>query len=171
MLATRCLLTETKSERDARFSQSSNHVHAWCYAHVLTVAESDSLFTLLDNIAAFRQSCKRMNLWWNESQNKRHRRSNTVGETWWWAKQEALKIFFGFFCNADNALFINVVLALSAIEEDDTMKSPVSVKARSSIEDLLRYKTILTAQLFLRIFVCNICKQKEWTSSRPMQWL
>jgi len=45
-----------------------------------------------------------------------------------------------------------VVLTLSAIEEDDTMKSPVRVKARSYIEGLLRYETILTAQLFLKIF-------------------
>ena len=143
-------------------SKSPNSIHVWCYAHVLnlvmadttqTTIECGSLFALLNDIAVFiRESYKRMNVWENESQDRRHRRLSPIGETRWWAKHEALKKVFGFFAKPESGLFVDVLLTLAVIQEQATMKTTVRVKARGYMEALLRHETILTAQVFLRIF-------------------
>ena len=143
-------------------SQSPNHVHVWCYAHVLNLVlaettqtniESGSLFHLLNDIAVFiKDSNQRVILWENQTQDKSHRRLSPIGETRWWAKHNALEKVFGHFGKPDNGLFIDAVLTLEAIEQQAKEKPSVRARARGFKEGLLKYETILPAQLFLRVF-------------------
>ncbi|XP_069368917.1 zinc finger MYM-type protein 1-like [Paralichthys olivaceus] len=143
-------------------SQSPHHVHVWCYSHVLNlilsdtteiVIESGSLFHLLNDIAVFiRESHQRMNVWEKESHSSRHKRIAPIGETRWWAKHDALEKVFGSFGKPQDCLYIDVLCTLSAIQDQTTVKSNVRSKARGYKDGLLRHETILTAQLFLRIF-------------------
>ncbi|KAI2646688.1 Zinc finger MYM-type protein 1 [Labeo rohita] len=143
-------------------SQSPNNVHVWCYSHVLNlmlsdttqiVIESGSLFDLLNDTAVFiRESYQRVNIWEKESHDKRHRRIAPIGETRWWAKHDALNKISGSFGKPQDSLYIDVLSTLTAIQELKTVKGNVRTKARGYKEGLLRYETILTAQLFLRIF-------------------
>ena len=134
----------------------------WCYSHVLNlvlsdtteiVIESGSLFHLLNDIAVFiRESHQRMNVWEKESHSSRHKRIGPIGETRWWAKHDALKKVFGSFGKPQDCLYIDVLCTLSAIQDQTTVKSNVRSKARGYKDGLLRHETILTTQLFLRIF-------------------
>ncbi|KAL0149200.1 hypothetical protein M9458_055434 [Cirrhinus mrigala] len=133
-----------------------------CYSHVLNlvlsdttqiVIESGSLFDLLSDTAVFiRESYQRVNIWEKESHDKRHRRIAPIGETRWWAKHDALNKIFGSFGKPQDSLYIDVLSTLTAIQELKTVKGNVHTEARGYKEGLLRYETILTAQLFLRIF-------------------
>ena len=144
-------------------AQSPTHVHVWCYAHVLNlvlsettqaVIESGSLFGLINDIAVFiRESYQRVSLWENTKQEEtRHRRLSPIGETRWWAKHEALKKIFGHFGKPEDGLFIDAVLTLEAIEKKEKEKPAVRARARGFKESLLRHETVLTAQIFLRVF-------------------
>ncbi|KAL1251715.1 hypothetical protein QQF64_019511 [Cirrhinus molitorella] len=139
---------------------SPNQVHIWCYSHVLNlvladttrvVVASESLFSLLNDIAVFiRDSYKRMKLWEENSEDKRHRRLGVIGETRWWAKDEALRKVFGKFAKPDNALYTDLVITMEKTEKDVTMKP--RNKAQGYKAALLKYESILTAEIFLRIF-------------------
>lgn len=117
---------------------SPNQVHIWCYSHVLNlvladttgvVVASESLFSLLNDIAVFiRDSYKRMKLWEENSEDKRHRRLGVIGETRWWAKDEALRKVFGRFAKPDNALYTDLVITMEKIEKDVTMKPVIQNK-------------------------------------------
>ncbi|KAI4804154.1 hypothetical protein KUCAC02_025791, partial [Chaenocephalus aceratus] len=72
--------------------------------------------------------------------------------TRWWAKHEPLKKVFGSFGKPEDGLYIDVLLTLSAIQKQATVKPCIRVMARGYAESLLKYETILTAQIFLRIF-------------------
>lgn len=56
------------------------------------------------------------------------------------------------FGKPNSALYVDVVLVLIAIQLDTTTKPTVRAKAKGYIDGLLKYETILTAQIFLRIF-------------------
>ncbi|KAJ4928749.1 hypothetical protein JOQ06_004375 [Pogonophryne albipinna] len=72
--------------------------------------------------------------------------------TRWWAKHEALKKVFGSFGKPEDGLYVDVLLTLSAIQKQATVKPCIRVMARGYAESFLKYETILTAQIFLRIF-------------------
>lgn len=121
-------------------SQSPNHVHVWCYSHVLNlvlsdttqiVIESGSLFDLLNDTAVFiRESYQRVNIWEKESHDKRHRRIAPIGETHWWAKHDALNKIFGSFGKPQDSMYIDVLSTLTATQELKTVKGNVRTKAR-----------------------------------------
>ena len=158
-------------------SESSNQVHIWCYAHVLNlvlgdttgvVIESASLFSIVNDVAVFiKDSYKRMNMWEKVSDDKRHRRLSPIGETRWWAKDQALSKIFGCFGNPDNALFVDLIITLRRIVEDMSMKAQIRARAKGYIESLLKHETLLTAQIFLRIFEItsprNTFRPATWT--------
>lgn len=134
----------------------------WCYAHVLNVVMSEttgvvitaaSLFGLINEIAVFlRDSYQRMNVWEGVSQDPHHRRISLIGETRWSSKDAALKKIFGSFAQPKNALYVDLVETLSKIQDNLQFKPAVRVKAHAFIESLTKYDTVLTAQLFLRVF-------------------
>lgn len=142
--------------------QSENQVHIWCYAHVLNlvlaestavVMQSATLFSVLNDIAVFiRESYKRMSTWEQVSEDPRHRRLSPIGETRWWAKDDALRKVFGAFGNPQRGLFVDLIVTLTSMGEDTSLKPTARVKAEAYKESLLKYETILTAQVFLRIF-------------------
>lgn len=166
-------------------AQSPTHVHVWCYAHILnlviadttqSVIESGSLFNLLNDIAVFiKESYHRVNLWEKQTENTRHRRLSPIGETRWWAKHDALQKIFGHFGKPDDGLFVDVVLTMEAIEKREKEKPAVRAKARGFKECLLKHETVLTAQIFLRVFeqqlLCqSTSSQRGWTFSLPIIW-
>lgn len=59
---------------------------------------------------------------------------------------------FGCFGKPDCAIYVYLVLTLKAVQLDTTMKPTARAKVKGYIEGLLKYETILTAQIFLRIF-------------------
>ncbi|XP_051796629.1 protein FAM200A-like [Acanthochromis polyacanthus] len=137
-------------------------MHVWCYAHVLNLVMSEttgvvitaaSLFGLINEIAVFlRDSYQRMNVWEGVSQDPQHRRISLIGETRWSSKDAALKKIFGSFAQPKNALYVDLVETLSKIQNNLQFKPAVRVKAHAFIESLIKYETVLTAQLFLRVF-------------------
>lgn len=125
-------------------SESPNQVHIWCYAHVLNlvlgdttsaVIESASLFSIVNDVAVFiKDSYKRMKMWEEVSDDRRHRRLSPIGETRWWAKDQALSKIFGCFGNPDNALYVDLILTLKRIVEDMSIKAHVRARAKGYID-------------------------------------
>lgn len=97
-----------------------------------------------------------------------HQRLAPIGETRWWAKDDSLRKVFGNFGNPDRALYIDVLQTLAIILEEVgvTVKPVVRAKARGYIELLLKYETILTSQIFLRIFEHTTPLSKYLQTSR-----
>ncbi|CAM4569084.1 unnamed protein product [Leuciscus chuanchicus] len=137
-------------------SESPNQVHIWCYAHVLilvmgdntsAVIESASLFSIVNDVAVFiKDSYKRMKMWEEVSDDKRHRRLSPIGETRWWAKDQALSKIFGCFGNPDNVLYVDLIITLKRIVEDMSIKAHVRARAKGYMESQLKH------EIFLRIF-------------------
>lgn len=142
-------------------AHAPGQVHVWCYAHILNLVLADttgvviecaSLFSLLNDIAVFlRESHQRMGVW-EEVADTHLKRLIVIGQTRWWAKDVALTKIFGAFGDPENCAYVSLVLTLIAIRENTHMASPVRTKAKGYVENLLKYETILTAQIFLRIF-------------------
>lgn len=59
---------------------------------------------------------------------------------------------FGYFNNPDNCLFIELITSLEKICENTNIKSVARLKANVFMEGLCDYETILTVQIYLRIF-------------------
>lgn len=81
-----------------------------------------------------------------------HRRISLIGETSWSSKDAALKKLFGSFAHPENALYVELVETLSKIHDDLQFKPTVCGKAHAFIDSLLKYETVLTAHLLLRVF-------------------
>ncbi|KAL4153880.1 hypothetical protein QTP88_001713 [Uroleucon formosanum] len=133
--------------------------HIWCYAHVLNLVICDitnkilqgiSLFGLLNGCAVFlKESYTRMDIWTNKNTKQR---ICSIGETRWWSKDSALTKVFGYFNCFDNSLFVELVTSFEEICENSKIKPEARLKAIGFIEGLCKYETILTAQIYLRIF-------------------
>lgn len=67
-------------------------------------------------------------------------------------------------------MYVDLVLTLTAIQLERTMKPTARTKAKGYIEGLLKFETILTAQIFLRIFDHTIfaCRQNLQTSGMDL---
>jgi hypothetical protein len=146
---------------------SPEHIHVWCYAHVLNLVICDttennvnsiSLFGLMQKIAVFfRESYKRMDtfvaqLAENTSGVQSLKKLNLIGETRWWSKDAVLRKVFGNFNDQDGCLYREVICALDSIATGSNFNTKTRQEAESLAENLLRYETVLTAQVYLRIF-------------------
>jgi len=133
--------------------------HIWCYAHVLNLVICDitnkilqgiSLFGLINGCAVFlKESYTRMDVWTNKNTKQR---ICCIGDTRWWSKDSALTKVFGYFNCFDDSLFVELVTSLEEICENSKIKPEARLKAIGYIEGLCKYETILTAQIYLRIF-------------------
>lgn len=105
-----------------------------------------------DTAVFLRESYQRIGVWEEMTHNTHHRCLSFVGEMRWWAKDAALGKMFGSFGAPENSLYVDLVMTLTTITEKDKMKPSVRVRAKAYMEALLKYETVLTAQIFLRIF-------------------
>lgn len=110
-----------------------------------------NLFELFNSTASFiRRSHVRMDRW-NDILTKM--KLNLIGETRWWAKEVALKKMFGLFGtnNFNGILFKNLIQVMKTIKDSVQNDSESRAKA-GFIENFIKYETILTATVFLKIF-------------------
>lgn len=145
-------------------NELKTHIHTWCYAHVLNLVMNDVtthiievnlFFSLLNNLANFfKKSYKKMNMWKKENRVSSNvlKRLQSVGETRWWSKDKALTTIFGSLDDQNNSLYLKVLLCLLAIRHDNTMKSDQISDASTYFESLIKYETIVTAHVFLKLF-------------------
>ncbi|XP_047135342.1 uncharacterized protein LOC124812563 [Hydra vulgaris] len=135
-------------------------VHVWCYAHVLNLVLVDttettkaaiSIFQLINKCAVFlRESYIRMDIWASKQSN--NRRLNVIGETRWWAKNHALKKIFGSFNNPSTSLYIELIKTLQELASSEDFNPTVRDTAQTLLDKCISFETILTVQVFLRIF-------------------
>ncbi|KAL4135492.1 hypothetical protein QTP88_007098 [Uroleucon formosanum] len=142
---------------------SPYQVHVWCYSHVLNLVLLDasklplaaaSLFDLCNSLAVFfKDSHKRMRVW-TERCHSLNQRLQSIGETRWWSKEVALIKIFGSTegPSKSNALYVDVLMALYDIINDEKSTPDTRVKAETMKNALLNFSTILTAYIYLRIF-------------------
>lgn len=138
---------------------TATQTHIWCYAHVLNLVICDitnkilqgvSLFGLLNGCAVFlKESYTRMDVWLSKNTKQS---INTIGETRWGSKDAILTKVFGYFNNPNNCLFVELITSLEDICENTNVKPEARLKANGFIEGLCKYETVLTTQIYLRIF-------------------
>lgn len=116
------------------------------------ISQAISLFGLINSYAVFlRESYKRMDVWRHVTTDSRV--LNLIGETRWWAKDVALKKFFGIFNDTSNSLFTNIIQVFQLIVENtEHFNNDARYKATTYLNSLTNFETIITAQLFLKIF-------------------
>jgi len=100
----------------------------------------------------FRESYQRMNIWEKESKDPRRRCLTSILERRRWFKDAAVTKVFGSFGKPDGALYVDVLHALSTIQDGETINATARVNAQRYIGQLLKYKSLLTVQIFLHIF-------------------
>lgn len=142
--------------------KAPGQIHVWCYAHVLNLVMMDvtkisvqaiSLFGLLNSCAVFiRESYLRMNVWRDKSQEERFRSLSVIGETRWWSTDAALTKVFGSFNDPSRALYVNLIQTMAAISCSDHFNADIRYKAGTFLDSLKKFKTCITAQLYLFIF-------------------
>lgn len=138
---------------------SPDQIHVWCYAHVLNLVmidtsnvtcESTSLFGLLNSIAVFvRESYLRMNKW---EENSKFKFISNIGDTRWWSKDRCLTKVFGLYSFPKEALFVDIIQTLNDIYLSDKFNQEIRFKAQMYRDSLLKYETVLTANIYLQIF-------------------
>lgn len=88
-------------------------------------------------------------MWTNKEKNKR---ICSIGETSWWSKHSALSKVFGHFKHPGSDIFVGLLITLIEIKNNVSITVDDRYKAIELIEELCKYETILTAQIYLRIF-------------------
>ncbi|XP_050500714.1 uncharacterized protein LOC114327646 [Diabrotica virgifera virgifera] len=142
--------------------ENSNHVHVWCYAHILNLVLTDifkshikaaSFFSLLNCIAAFfKESHQRMGYWLDIGNNARSQKLQLIGETRWWSKEAALSKIFGNFNEPNKALYVDLIDILNTIENSQKIKPDARATAANYKAQLLKYENILIGHIFLKLF-------------------
>lgn len=112
--------------------------------------ESVSFFGLLNARAVFvRESYLRMNKWETTSKFKF---ISVIGETRWWAKDRCISKIFDSYNNPKDSLFVDIIQTLHEIYITDTFVPDVRFKAKTYIDALLKYETIVMSQIYLQMF-------------------
>ena len=89
-----------------------------------------------------------MDIWREEAPDSR--RLGNIGETRQWSKHDVLGKVFGKYGDTSKALFVSLIITLSRMQE--MLDGDPRYKVTILKEGLLKFKTVLSAQLFLHIF-------------------
>lgn len=81
----------------------------------------------------------------------KHRKLQLIGETRWWAKEEALSKIFGSIKSTD-CLYIKLLISLYEIETSEHFSIEIGSKAKNFKESMLKYSTLLIAFMYQRIY-------------------
>lgn len=145
--------------------EAGTQLHTWCYAHVLNLVMMDiteknhysiTLFGLLNSCAVFfRESYTRMNILKDLLSESRIKTISVIAQTRWWSKDNALKKIFGTFNdpNEKNSIFLTLLIALYKMSQSDTLNSKIKYNARTLLDHFTKFETIVTANMYLKIFV------------------
>ena len=79
---------------------------------------------------------------------RRKKKLQTIGKIRWWVKYNATTKIFGEYKAFSSALYVEVIISLLKIEDNVEFVADVRAKARNLKESLLKYETILLAQIF-----------------------
>ena len=138
---------------------SPEQVKIWCLSHNLNLCIQDttksvnesSIFTDLNACATIiKASHKRMDIWKEEVPG--NRRLGKIGETRRWSKHDVLGKVFGKYGQPSSSLFVSLIITLERILDLDSVEGSTKQSVVSIKERLLKFKTVLSAHLFLRIF-------------------
>lgn len=147
----------------------ANHVHTWCYAHVLNLVISDttqcltlcvSFFSCVQEAYVFfKDSYKRFAVYEKE---KPSLRLASIGATRWRSKNDAIVKIFGridFWINGDLSpenqykfVYIELLLSLYNISNCNQFNSKARNDALSLLKKFCSFETVLVAMMFLQIF-------------------
>jgi len=88
---------------------------------------------------------------WTEQCHSLNQRLQSIGETRWWSKEVALIKIFGSTEGPykSNALYVDVLMALYDILNDEKSTPDIRVKAETMTNTLLNFSTILTAYIYI----------------------
>lgn len=76
----------------------------------------------------------------------------TIGATRWWSKNTALTKIFENFNNPELGIFVDLLLTLGEITIGSNIKPEARFKTSGLKEGLCKYETVLTAQMYFKIF-------------------
>jgi hypothetical protein len=93
-----------------------------------------------------------MNFWRDTTEGKNISFISTLSETRWWSKEKSLRKIFGSLNDSQNAIFVQICQTLFNISTSERMNSDTRFNANVYLQMLLKFDTIITAQLFLLIF-------------------
>lgn len=134
-------------------------LNVWCYAHVLNlimvvVTENNTfsinLFGLLNTSAVFfKESFIRM-----QTLRKYSKKNLTsIGKTRWWSKDNALTKIFGWHnCDLNSCVYIDLIMALEEMSFSMEFNSSTRFTAGSLLEKLIKFETVLTGKMYLKLF-------------------
>eukprot|EP00112_Aurelia_sp_Birch-Aquarium-sp1_P000120 Seg10095.1 transcript_id=Seg10095.1/GoldUCD/mRNA.D3Y31 product="Zinc finger MYM-type protein 1" protein_id=Seg10095.1/GoldUCD/D3Y31 len=126
---------------------ADQHVHIWCYAHVLNLVIVDatkccimsvSFFSLLQKTATFiKASYKRADVWKKQLEGRigteKTRRLKLIGETRWSGKSNALRGIFGTYEQPRVSSFMDLLICLFTISTSQTFELAVREEAQALI--------------------------------------
>lgn len=75
-----------------------------------------------------------------------------IGETRWSGKSNAATAIFGKFAEPSSTVFVNLIICLSCISEAENFDSKTRHEAKILLMPFLKFDTILTAFIYLRVF-------------------
>ncbi|XP_025416538.1 uncharacterized protein LOC112687804 isoform X2 [Sipha flava] len=147
----------------------TNHVHTWCYAHVLNLVLSDttqcltpcmSFFNLVQEaFVFFKESYKRLAVYHKENPSLKLAASVA---TRWRSRNDAIVKIFGridFWIKGDLSpeneskfAYIQLLVALYEISISNQFNSKIRNDSLSLMKKFCSYETVLVAMMFLQIF-------------------
>ncbi|XP_054259308.1 uncharacterized protein LOC128984050 [Macrosteles quadrilineatus] len=144
-----------------------NHIHTWCYAHVLNLVLTDTaqcinksinFFNLLQEVHVFmNESIKRLQKFIEENPSFK---LEAIGQTRWRSRSNATVKIFGRIDDWDGEVkskppklvYLELVIALFKISTSQDFNSKVRSDSDALLKKLLSFECILVAMLFLQVF-------------------
>ena len=146
----------------ARISEvADNHVHVWCYAHPLNLVLVDTTSSTVPSMSLFSPL--------NSTATFVAPEVEYIWGTRWWAKAGAIQKIFGEFGDTDAAnksLYVDVLRCFFEIARDPQFNVTPRDEARTLMDKMRKFETILTAATFNRIFAITTPLSEYLQTSR-----